>query len=276
VAETEAQSGEPRTSLRQALTIVVDGGQSLPITTQGTGYLHAFNNSRFQVGSNPTILTQFGLQKVVGSDGVFGTVPETGWAMGIPNARAPSKSVAPLTSSGDVHNKMVVSYFVGAGLPAGQVGDVNAHAFMEGSGVASGPQRAAAFAGFSSVIHRVVAGISVPDSFAWARFNADNNVVEESVYWPALPDAVISQATVLSASLANTAQLATYVSKLPPGLPPGEVVIRTSAGGDRTGGFFVAASYDVTALGEVGATRHFDANAAEFSLPNEAPVAATN
>src|SRR5262249_37684336 len=94
----------------------------------GAGFIHAANKSKFRLGANPAPTLEFGLCKLVGSEGVFATVPETGWVLAIPNARAPSTLTDPLTRSPEVHNQTVVDYFIGAGLPADQVGGVTAHA----------------------------------------------------------------------------------------------------------------------------------------------------
>ena len=136
---------------------------------EGAGFVHTANNSRFRVGANPTSKLEYGISKLVGSEGVFGTVPETGWVLATPNARAPSTLAEPLTRSPDVHNKTVLDYFVGAGLPADQIGLVNAHATVKGSGVGSVDMSNGEFAGYTSVLSRTVAGIPVPDSFAWVK-----------------------------------------------------------------------------------------------------------
>jgi hypothetical protein len=248
-------------------------------TSDGAGFKHMANNSRFSLGANPSPKLEFGLSKLVGSDGVFATVPETGWVLAIPNAHAPSRLADPLTRSPEVHNKAVVDYFVGAGLPANQVGTVNAHASVQGSGSGplAGPLPNGEFAGYTSVITRVVAGVPVPDSFAWARFNINGVVVEEQVYWPTVPNNVVQEAKALVAMLADPTRNAAFARKLPANLVLGQVVIRHSAGSYRAA-FESVASYDVTQPGQMGRVRHFDRNAAEFAMVSEAepaPPAAT-
>jgi hypothetical protein len=237
-------------------------------STEGAGFVHSANNSRFHLGANPVTMMEFGLSKLVGTDGVFATVPETGWVLAIPNATSPSRSAAPLTRSADVHNKTVVDYFTGAGLPADQVGGVNAHASVTGSG--SGPVNISngEFAGYTSVITRVVAGIPVPDSFAWASFNINGEAVEEQVYWPTVPASAVQEAKALQAVVSDPVRFAALASKLPTNVDGGQVVIRHSAGSERTT-FEVVASYDVVERGELGQVRHFDQSGAEFRMASE-------
>jgi hypothetical protein len=199
---------------------------------------------------------------------VFATVSATGWVMGIPNGDAPSKLVAPLSRSPDVHNKAVVDYFVGAGLPTNQIGRVNAHATMHATMVGDVPS-APVFDGYSSVISRKIAGILVPDSFACATFNVDGDVVEESVYWPAIPADVLNAAQALQTRLADLGQASNFLSRLPAGVTGGQVVVRHSSGGIGAT-FEAAASFDVQdASGGMGRVRHFNSNAVEFQMLGE-------
>jgi hypothetical protein len=195
--------------------------------------------------------------------------------MGIPNATAPGRSAPPLTRSPDVHNKAVQDYFVGAGLPASQIAGIHANASMFGSGMGPGPSDNGTFAGYTSVIWRSIRGIPVCDSFAWARFDSDGDVVAEGVYWPDISDAVIQQALSLQAVFADSAQGQAYRSKLPSALQQGagQVAIRHSAGSERKR-FQVIASYDVTEDNR-GLTHHFDIGGSEFQFDSELPVPVT-
>jgi hypothetical protein len=134
----------------------------------GAAYVHTANNSKFRVGTTASTMSEFGFTKLVGKEGVFATLSTTGWVLALPNANAPSIAVAPLTQSEAVHNRAVVNYFSGAGLPTAQIGEVHAHPSMHASGQ-SGVDNISnnlTFEGYTSVITRVVAGILVPDSFA--------------------------------------------------------------------------------------------------------------
>jgi len=245
--------------------------QMAKVITMGAGYVHTANKSRFHLGANPSPKSEFGFAKLVGSEGVFGTVPETGWVMGIPNAGASSMLADPLTQSPDVHNKTVVDYFVGAGLPADQIKAVNAHASVQGSGSGPGAMSNGEFAGYTSVITRAVAGIPVPDSFAWARFNANGEAVEEQVFWPTIPSDVIQQAQALQATVSDPQQGASFLNKLPSKLAHGQVVIRHSPGSQRSL-FECVASYDMMEMTPMGRVRHFDSTGAEFQLAGETKV----
>src|SRR5579871_1906646 len=57
----------------------------LAATPVVAGYAHALSRSRFAIGTNQTAKTEFGLNKTIGSNGVFATLSATGWTMGIPN-----------------------------------------------------------------------------------------------------------------------------------------------------------------------------------------------
>ena len=160
--------------------------RSLTSAATVPGYAHALSRSRFAIGGNRREKSEFGLQKTIGDYGVFATLPATGWTMGIPNGDAPTRSVAALSASADVHNQAVKDYFLGAGLGASQIGSVTAHASvygMKGPQGASGPTPLK-FANYSSVLSRSIDGIPIAESFSWAIKKANNDVVEEAVYWP--------------------------------------------------------------------------------------------
>jgi hypothetical protein len=54
---------------------------------------------------------------------------------------------------------------------------------------------------YYSVVERAVDGIPVPDSFAWARANSESRIVEEAVYWPALPRDVLAEAKTVQGNV---------------------------------------------------------------------------
>jgi hypothetical protein len=238
------------------------------LTAEGAGFVHIANNSKFRIGANPTPKLEFGMSKLVGSEGVFGTIPETGWVLAIPNGRAPSTLADPLTRSPDLHNQRVRDYFVAAGLPAAQVGAVTAHGSVKGGGTGDPTVQNGDFAGYTSVITRVVGGVPVPDSFAWARFNVNGDVVEEQVYWPTIPANVVQDAKTLSAIVSDRAQFAVFAKNLPPNMQNGQVVIRHSPGNDRAA-FEAVAAYDMVQLGEMGSVHHFDTTGIEFKMASE-------
>lgn len=110
----------------------------------------------------------------------------------------------------------------------------------------------------------------VPDSVAWARFNANDDVVAETVYWPPIPAAVLQEAESLKAAASAPAWAQTVADKLPKGATgPGNVVIRHTSFAHR-GAFWARAAYDVGyKSGGFAVTRHFDAAGNEFKTPEE-------
>ncbi|MBK7584481.1 MAG: hypothetical protein IPI67_30290 [Myxococcales bacterium] len=127
---------------------------------------------------------------------------------------------------------------------------------------------------YSSVLSRSVGGIEVPDSFAFARFNADDEVVFESVYWPAIPAAAVADAVAFQQQLASPTNAAAFRAKLPLNLAsqPGTIAIRHTRMTHK-GSFVAKVSYDVTTPRPMNRVRHFDASATEFELPDTPAVA---
>jgi len=144
-------------------------------------------------------------------------------------------------------------------LPSNQVGAVSGHV----GGTFGGPVGQAPVpvgpVEYYSVLSRQVAGIPVVNSFAWARINEDDDVVEESVYWPAIPESVIASARSLRGRFADANALNTFRSGLPGGA--GRVVIQHSAA--SADAFQAEAAYEISAS---GGPRYFDASGVETSL----------
>lgn len=119
------------------------------------------------------------------------------------------------------------------------------------------------FESFTSVVSRQIGGIPVPESFAWATINADEDVVEESVFWPDVPANAIADARALVAMLTDASKVAAFKANLPAGLAgaqsEGGVAIHHSP---CTPGrkFAAVASYDVLERLKPasGRERHFD------------------
>jgi hypothetical protein len=235
----------------------------------GEGYVHTAAKSKFRLGAASAPLSELGFSKLVGDQGVFATVVDTGWAMGISNANA--RSVSRLSWTATTHNKAVQDYFVGAGLPVAQVGGVVAHADVHAAGTAGKDPKNFAADGYTSRISRVVAGFLVPDSFACATFNDEGDVIEESVYWPEIPAGVIQDAKSLLSLLSDPTQGAAYRSTLHiPSADQGQVVVRHSPGHPGTR-FESIASYDILdRSGSMGITRHFNLAGVEVKMLDEA------
>jgi hypothetical protein len=235
------------------------------------GFRQEASNSRFALGTYRETRDEYGLIRVVGSEGVFATRKSNGFVMAIPNGDAGSVKRPPLTNDGDKHNARVLKYFLEAGLPSEQVGGLNASATMAADGTSVGgdlgPDR---LLSYTSDINRSVDGISLPDSNAWAQFNDRDEVVSEGSYWPAIPQSVVDEAKALQAFMADPALAEEYRAKLPTSNRDGRVVIRhSSPTEDEPPRYFV--SFDVVERVAPGAvvTRHFDRDAQEFTLPGE-------
>jgi hypothetical protein len=241
--------------------------QSAPQTSSGrmAGYTHPFARSRFHLGtaSNPTIDGVY--DKVIGTEGVFATNRKNGAVFAIPNHDSLSLSVAPLTTDAEAHHLAVKAYFLGAGLPAEQMGDMSIVSSISQASDPNG-QSPPKFEGYSSTISRKLGGYVVAESLASARINANDEVVSESVYWPELPSSVVADAKALDAILAEPVGRKAYLSRLPDTASGGHVVIHhTSAVEDSD--LVAVATYDV----EVSkATRHFGVDGTEVRLPQEA------
>ncbi len=234
------------------------------------GYEHPLAKSRFAIGNDAhTEVNSLGMQRDVGSEGVFAFHLTTKGSKAVPNATSSAKQAPSFTGTGDEHAAAVKAYFVGAGLPVDQVARTDSQTVMSGGGTVGSGEESASVTAYVTSLIREVAGVSVPDSIAWARLNANQAAVEESVFWPALSSSVIADAQALVQIASDPAQLAAYRAKLPQGSGEGEVMIRHSAW--STVPFFASASYDVTVLPPQGGgyQRHFDVNGKEFRLPEE-------
>ena len=240
------------------------------------GFLHTFSHSKFHLGTSPSTKQEGRFSKLVGSDGVFGTNNVTGASRAILNADSQAWQRSPLTESADTHNSRVLAYFEAAGLPSDQVREAHILTHMESIGMTS-EKPSPTFAGYTTVITRQVEGIFVPDSFAAARFNADDEVVDEWVYWPAIPRKAVNEAKNIATSHS--------VGQLVPNLPArfqnngGEVTIRHSDFADDQG-FQVFGSFDVQETsaqhgGFRGGTHCFDINGREVIHPNRRPRTVT-
>ncbi len=228
--------------------------------------------SRFPVGPNPRQVRENGYEKTVGDHGVFASNPRNGASFGVPNSDAPSTKRPPMTKDGALHNARVMDYFVNAGLPRDQVKSVRVSTLMEVRGTATDPvQGIPEFKAFNSGVQRSIDGIPIPDSLAWARFNADDQAVEEAAFWPSVPESVVDAARSLQGILEDPELRGDYLAKLPSeAAEKGRVVIRHSSFTvNETPTFY--ACYDVTEGSGSGTVvvRHFDANGREFKLPQE-------
>jgi hypothetical protein len=273
-------------------------GGIIPSDDEGAvGYQHSLDRSRFSVGTPTTSqrrLTENGFAKVIGPEGVFATNVANGLTVALqsdgsdkPGARAEglARLKTVFTGEPEKHNKQVFEYFVRAGLPKAQVGGTHANTYLIANGSGKDKRLAETHVdGYATILERQIERYSVVDSVAWARLNDEGKVISEWVYWPAIPGKVISDAKRLEEMVRNSNKEG-FLSRLPPGLPPGKVVIRHSSATEE-GKFEVFASYDVletkTLVAAVPATgqnlktensivltRHFDVSGTERRLPQE-------
>jgi hypothetical protein len=240
------------------------------------GFVHVLGHSRFHLAGQSSV-QQGSVAKFIGTDGVFATNKVTGASRALRNADSPVLQRPPLTESADAHNARVLAYFKDAGLPQDQIRQARVLTHMKSSGPTSERRTAPAFLGYTTVITRQIDGIPVPDSFAAARFNADDEVVEEWVYWPTIPAGAIAEAKAIAAQ-AGTAAL---TSRLPARFrgAPATATIRHTDFADESG-FRAFGSLDVRYGKELnggfrGGTRNFDINGVEVVHPNRRPNTVT-
>ena len=86
------------------------------------GYVHSVGASRFKIGQNTVLETNSPqIKRWRGSLGAFSVDPANGAAMGQLDATSPK---GPYLLDEASHGAAVKEYFVGAGIPAGQIGEI--------------------------------------------------------------------------------------------------------------------------------------------------------
>lgn len=246
------------------------------------GFQHSFASSEFAIGAVQSTINENGWAKVIGSNGVFATNLNTGAVRAVPNGDSPASQLPALTGDPDVHSAHVLAYFEAAGLPSDQVAAVHVTTMMGGGGLGPPPVGFRGnFIAYNSVIGRAINGITVADSFAWARFNNQGQVMAEAAYWPPIPASVVNDALTLQAQFGAPTAMTTFVAALPvKAIDAGRVVIHHTYSASR-GIFAAVACVDIdeytSALNHRGRTRHFDGSANELDLSAfyrvEAPTA---
>lgn len=225
------------------------------------GYRHNFSVSRFAIGNIIASQDDGTTSKVVGDEGVFATDSRTGFVGALTNAISTAAAKAPLMGA-EVHNDAVKSYFVGCGLPEDQIADVVAHGFSH-TDIDDRSKYVAD--GYSTVLSRSIEGFPVRESFAWARMNADREVIAESVYWPDVPLSTVAEAK----DLAVASKEASYAAAVGADTSSGLVAIHHSRSYASSVAF--TATYDIPGGGGMRHGRHFDRNGAEVTLPPDVP-----
>jgi len=246
------------------------------------GYVHSSGCSKFNIGVAARSALEGSFNKVIGAEGVLATNEVTGAVRGILNGGAAAERRPALSKSADVHNARVLKYFTECGLPVDQIGQAQVLTLMAGDGPTSAQVDAIrpTFVAYTTVITRQIDGIPVPDSFAAARFNADDQPTMEWVYWPAIPKQVVSDAKTMQAALADPAQRALILANLPAAAwtAQQEIAIRHSDFADESP-FRAFGSLDVHIKRDAngglrGRTRNIDIRGQELIHPNRRPAEA--
>jgi hypothetical protein len=202
-------------------------------------------------------------------------ITDKGATIALCNADSPALKVAPLSTDPAVHQARVLRYFTEAGLPTDQIGDVGNSPLIEGGAPidpkAGSPYRT--FRGYATIISRQIQGFRVPESHAWARFNANDEVVAEEVFYPDLPASVVSEAVALRDMLNNVALNARFAAKVPADVAgrKHEVAIHHSPH-FRNGPAFASVDFAPPFASSLG-VRHFDRNGQEVWEAGDPPPA---
>jgi hypothetical protein len=246
--------------------------------TAGAAFRHLRSASRFNVGKDAREVREAGFTKTVGSEGVFATHDTTGAVYSVPNATASAARARPL-SDPKAHTEQVLAYFKGSGVPQDEIGGTHITTAMAAEGTAGEAphQVKPRLVGYYTHLDRVIDGIPVVGSMAWARLSDAGEVVEESVYWPAISSNTVAGARALAAIAADPAKEASLRSAITRNAPDaaglkGRVIIKHTPGHESPE-FVEAAVYDVeiTNIGGKGATVHksFDIVGKQVRLPHE-------
>jgi hypothetical protein len=223
-----------------------------------------------RIGTGVTVeLSTAKLVRWRGSLGAFALDPNSGWAMGIVDAATPH---GPYIIDEPTHRAAVKAYFINAGLPADQIGAVVADYAVRGGGSTSDSTTSTPtqLYGINSVLTRVVNGIRVVESYAWARMTTAGGVDIESVFWPPIDMSVLNAAAAMQTALSDSNAHAAFLSQLPGTVhrDAGVVIHHTSSAISSPPVAYVA--YDVVLDASPSANvRHFDASGVEFRLPQE-------
>lgn len=186
----------------------------------------------FSVSANAT-LEQAALFDAVRDDAAaFLRYRDTGAVVGWSLPHAPAMHVG-WPADAATHEQLARAYFAQQGIPQSEVGAVyNFRGSMESAPIANPSAVSHADIGFSTVLHRRVAGADVPDSHAGVQLNAAGSPVSLSIAWPDVPVSVIADAQRLAAIQGWTLPAAT--ARLYPKATGSRVVIRHSLHSSNT------------------------------------------
>lgn len=162
------------------------------------GFLQRPDTSRFVMGTRLFDMTEGQFDRVVGTLGVESIDRTNGHFMAVPNAGSPARVRPAFGHTGEEHNARALEYFIGAGLPADQVGRVTSQATMGGA-LIPGSDPIFHLVAYTTNVRRVIGGVDVDESFATVTINVDGDVVSEYVYWPNVQSHVADQAASVAA-----------------------------------------------------------------------------
>ena len=256
-------------------------GTALTAAPNIPGFSHTFEHSRFKPGGAPSAISDMGFSKLVGTNGVFSVDEVNGWVLATPNGGAPSTLRPPYPGTAADHDARVLGYFLASGIPKDQIAGIQVHTLMQTSmSLVDNKKAPDTLLGYYSILNRAINGVPVADSTAWARFNADDEVVEESVFWPELPASVLDRVSAVTAAFGDSARLGAIQQKIEAGAKgygsvPGRIVIH-HADSTYRGTPFAVVTYDVFPGHDRLAVGHFDETGQRITLAHEtqpAPVA---
>jgi hypothetical protein len=187
------------------ITICAGCGSSSPSIA---GFDQTFETTKCRLGSGVVVSTSGVFDIWAGSDGEF-KIDEQNQAAFCVASWLPVRGPGSTQEVADVK-----SYFIGAGLPADQIGTVGITYSSNSSG-----------ASFSNaILHRVVNGVTVAESIAWAGM-VEGQALGENVYWPTLPGSVTDELSEFQGIMMSASKLAAYRTKLPGTVIAGSIVI---------------------------------------------------
>jgi hypothetical protein len=124
---------------------------------------------------------------------------------------------------------------------------------------------------FTTILQRAVNGVSIPDSFAWATFNENDEVVSEQVWWPELPASARSEIAGFQAILQDASAAAVFKSKLPSDLQGEQGTLALHHGPPTVVAPYASVTLDFTKRGNPN-VRHLDKSGADVQFGSAAPV----
>jgi hypothetical protein len=255
--------------------------------TEGVGYRHPVEKSRFSVGAGSHRESDGPYERIVGDQGTILTDKVTGATLAVRTLPAVRKGEPvgdlprPLTENPERHTDVVREYLVGAGIPAAQVSGTHVTTTMAGSGPTTDgvqPMRSKLL-WYSTHLERSVAGIPVEGSYAFAALDSEGRVITEGVYWPGIPSEVAQKASAFRRRLDSENERTAFLARVRTALPEmreteGEVKIVHTSGGYH-GAFEAKAVYSVVVRSPNGGKPRilrFDETGAVVVMADERPT----